>query len=164
MEYLKAIDRIKPFRKIFVTGPQRSGTRVAAKIIAHDFSLRYVDEAVIEGRDRDLAMSWIANRNHFVLQCPGLAAWLLKFSYYNDILIIWMKRDIDDINKSMQRISWSHHIAFHKEMIWKKYQRPQIKNYIELEYESLSNHRLWVPKERRADFKWNQTARILAPE
>ena len=37
--------------------------------------------------------------------------------------------------------------------MWKYYQRDRIPNYIELNYESMSVHPLWVSKEKRIDFE-----------
>ena len=38
---------LKEFPVVLVTGPQRSGTRICAKMIAHDTGHRFVDEREI---------------------------------------------------------------------------------------------------------------------
>ena len=41
--------------------------------------------------------------------------------------------------------------------MWYEYQKHQIKNTIELDYESLSVHPMWINKEKRKDFDDKQT-------
>ena len=41
--------------------------------------------------------------------------------------------------------------------MWKYYQKHQIKNTIELNYESMSVHELWIDKSKRKNFKAKQT-------
>ena len=38
---------LSEFERIFVTGPQRSGTRICAKMIAHDIGYEFIDETQI---------------------------------------------------------------------------------------------------------------------
>ena len=47
---------LKKFKKIIVSGPQRSGTRICGKIIAHDLDYRYCDESyLVEHEKSDVA-------------------------------------------------------------------------------------------------------------
>ena len=41
--------------------------------------------------------------------------------------------------------------------MWFEYQKKVIKNTMELEYESMSNHKMWVAKEYRKNFYDKQT-------
>ena len=41
--------------------------------------------------------------------------------------------------------------------MWYGFQKHRIKNNMELEYESLSSHPMWIPKEQRINFHKKQT-------
>jgi len=100
------------YNHILVTGPQRSGTTIAAKMIAKDTRHKYIKELARFGMSRHQAKSF---------RMRGGRVCDLKY-----------KR-------------------------WREEQRDKIPHYIELEYESLSAHPMWVPKERRVNFGGKQT-------
>lgn len=162
------------FDKILVTGPQRSGTRVCARMIARDTGHRYVDEKEIAVGHRDLLDALCGAEHKFVVQCPALCHCIHEFGA-DDTLIILMRRKIEDIIASQERIEWGNEqdqlrrhyggvegpISVIRYRFWEKYQRPRIKHVLEVEYESLSGHSLWIIKERRRDFapdQWNVSA------
>jgi hypothetical protein len=96
-------------------------------------------------------------------------------------MIVLMKRSIEDIIASEKRIGWEFGaldelwkygvaynelrreaaegipISIRKYEYWEKEQKDRIINSLELEYETLSAHPLWLPKETRADFAPEQT-------
>jgi hypothetical protein len=160
---------LNKFKYILVTGPQRSGTRIAAKIIAHDVGHRYVDETEIH-TDSLYTLVWLLSGDErVVVQCPALSRYVHFFGDRDDVLIVWMVRARWDIKASQERIGWewelleqfrydtTRPIAQAKHRYWAFTQRPVIKHWYEVHYEKLSDHPLWVPKERRADFTFNQT-------
>lgn len=179
------ITAIKGYGRILVTGPQRSGTRIAARIIAHDTGHAYVDEAEFEVHRGSLFDGILKDRSQIVVHCPGMCYAIEKYSD-DDTLIVMMIRPISDIIASEQRIGWKHGpyheyerygidrlkarwerrhgrpISQIKYDHWHSYQRDRIRHYLELDYQSLSDHPLWVPKERRLNFAYNQTS--LTPE
>lgn len=179
MIYTEAQKTIQRFSKILVSGPQRSGTTIAAKIISKDFDLQYIDETAVRTYDEDRALRIITGMHDFVLQCPGLCAWLHALGE-PDVLIVFMMRDIMDTIASEKRINWLwdkqeykqyrrafgnvpgyqeyRPISSHKRIIWHDRQRGIVENFVELDYESLADHPLWMPKEKRKDFKPKQTA------
>ena len=172
---------LRKYKRVLVTGPQRSGTRIAAKIIAHDTGLRYVDEDEFSAHSESLFGIIVFNEINIVVQCPGMSHIIHKFSEH-DTLIVMMIRDIDDIVASEKRVGWDY--GYFRELIklgvpnsssvlrtarrnkvkpselkyklWNE-QKKTIQHYMELDYESLSNHPLWIPKEERLNFKENQT-------
>jgi len=160
-------ENLKKYNKILVTGPQRSGTRIAAKIIALDTDYAYIDEEEFKVSNLD-QLKEILKRKKIVVQCPGVSAWIQKFSA-DDTLIVFMKRDAEDILASQKRINWQQKtevskynksggiISLIKYNEWEGRQRPIIKHWLELEYESLVKHSLWIPKEKRTNFKYDQT-------
>lgn len=179
MKYIKIKEYLKGFKKIFVTGPQRSGTAIAAKIIAQDLDIPHFDELSINCYNLKLTADIINTYPAFVLQCPGLCAWLQDLGAA-DSMIIFMRRNIEDIIKSEERVGWDwafkeyeqYQIAFsavkafeywtpiaeHKRITWEIRQQAAVINYIDLDYESLADHPLWIPKEKRAEFLYKQTA------
>lgn len=166
-------EHLKKYSRIIVTGPQRSGTRIGAKIIAHDTGHTYIDEREIKGYNYDLLEDKLKIDN-IVVQCPAMMNKIEKISkIYPDVLIVIMKRNINDIIVSQKRINWSE--GSEKQELEKygktkgiiskiKYEhldkiKGNINNLIEIEYEKLSEHILFLYKELRTDFKWSQTKR-----
>ena len=83
-----------------------------------------------------------------------------------------VKRSQADIKRSIQRIGWKwgylegwhygavhvDNVPWHKYRRWDKLQKDVLgSKAFEVEYESLSEHPLWVPKEQRKDFDAWQT-------
>lgn len=112
---------LKSHLNILVSGPQRSGTRICAKMVAADTGLHYIDETDIpqlftgkspQEQDQD----WDEIGNHvsqivqgmvdtrsFVLHCPPLMPWIHKIK---NALIIITWRPVDEILRSADRINW----------------------------------------------------------
>lgn len=160
------------FEKILVTGPQRSGTRICAKMIAHDTGHKYVDEAMIGVDSLYRLKSLFERKQRIVVQCPALCRHIHMFRADNCAIII-MLRNVKDIVASQKRIGWNWEnvelerydqteglIAEIKYAFWKKYQKEKIGNAFEIEYESLARHKLWVSKNLRRDFGNGQTSFI----
>ena len=209
------------FNKIIVLGPQRSGTTVAAQMIASDLGYTYVDEAEYHTnshRHFRIQLELATERETpSVIQAPNMTSQIhnilsleskfkLDRKINDDTLVIFMTRNKDDILKSMMKISngkckscgqdYSYELndlqmertlekykinyqsekvdenielVFHEltksdkttidisYSMWYGYQRQRIKNSIELEYESLSQHPMWIPKEQRINFHKKQT-------
>lgn len=164
-------EHLTEFDVILVTGPQRSGTRIAAKMIAQDTGYEYVDEVHVATDSLYHLGMWMRYRSSSVIQCPALMYCIENFSYDNTAIVI-MKRDEGDIIASQERIGWewewlerihySHYqkhwpISRCKYAKWNAKQVIAVEHSFEVEYESLSEHPLWVPKENRANFHFNQT-------
>ena len=160
-------------RKVLVTGPQRSGTTIAAKMIAEEFNLHYIDEEEIKIDDIQLFYSANRGRTSYVLQAPGLA--FIAHRLPVDV-VVYMMRDIADIKKSEKRIDWAKdwnnseaNKYFMNNMAasavkyygWSEFQKPYMdkhnKQYFEIDYESLKEHPLWIDKVNRINFKARQT-------
>lgn len=82
---------------IFVTGPQRAGSRLAAHIISRQTGREFVDEL-----DYDLNISM-----NSVVQAPFLLKAVLELSFiFPTAQFVFMYRDKEDIIKSMENIEW----------------------------------------------------------
>lgn len=163
-------EKFANFDKILVTGPQRSGTRICAKMIAYDLGHRYIDESEFHVDSLFVLCSLVEKQERCVVQCPVLCRYVHIFNLEN-IAIILMRRNIEDIIASQKRISWRWEllelarydrtrgvIAEVKYQFWEKYQERKIKNAFELDYESLAGHPLWVPRDLRRNFNATQTS------
>lgn len=164
---------------ILVSGPQRSGTTIAAKMIATDTGHRYVGEDEYGVYSEEAFVDLLATEHHIVVQCPTMSHIIHEVANTN-ILVVMMMRDLTDIAASEKRVGWTvgpypelykfgmsrrqavsfrrrgGQVAVLKYERWKG-QREQIPHYLELEYESLVAHPLWVPKEQRMSFGPRQT-------
>lgn len=170
----------RSYEIILVTGPQRSGTRIVSRMAAADTGYTYIDENRFGVRERSIFEHVLKVQTNIVVQCPTMSRWIHE--YTNDrTLIVFMIRDIDDIVASEQRVGWTNgpyfelmnygyssrkavsfrrrggHVAPIKYAYWLTKQRGRIKHYVELQYESLSSHPLWISKEQRVNFAPDQT-------
>lgn len=113
---------------------------------------------------------------------PSQAAHLHNIiNYLDDVLVVFMYKSIDEIkdysvrNSFVRNQTHLYEISTRSQIIdkdfselgflknwtleeatyflWESKQKKTIKNFIELEHNSLSGHRLWVPKENRRHFK-----------
>jgi hypothetical protein len=166
-------ESLKKYQQIFVTGPQRSGTTICGKMIAQDTGFKYVDEFKFGVSNRSKLSELISGSTGNVFQCPGICRYIQDFSNENTLVVI-MKRDPADILASQNRIDWKcegaemiHYkinerfdlktIAEIKYRYWDKVQRQKVLHYVEMEYEFLSAHPLWIQKDFRKDFHPKQT-------
>ena len=160
------------FSQILVSGPQRAGTRICGKIIAADTGYNFVDEMdVVTVRGMVNRMMQKGN----VIQCPGFARFIHIFARER-VLVVWMRRPTAEIIASQERVEWTDEpterwlyadaygdqysdwpICEIKKHYWNQVQKPQIANWLEVDYADLANHRLWIDPEKRVDFQWNQT-------
>jgi len=105
--------------------------------------------------------------------------------YLDDVLVVFMYKSINEIkdyttrNRFVRNLTHSYEWETHNDIIDKQYpelsylknweieemtyflwevkQKKLIKSWIEIEHSSLEGHELWVPKEKRKEFKEWQT-------
>ena len=172
-------EELKDYQAILVTGPQRSGTRIAAKMIAIDTGHKYIDETEFGVHSRK-GLKALMRKERIVIQCPALCRHVHNFSTAATWIVL-MRRSIEDSIASEKRIEWEFGaldelwkygveynrlryeaekgkpISARKYEYWENEQRDQLFNYLEIDYESLSAHPLWLPKEYRINFEPYQT-------
>lgn len=156
----------KKIKRIMVTGPQRSGTTIATKILSHDLGLEFHPEEDFNYISITNFVELIKKEN-IVVQAPCLSAYCHLFP---QLAIVFMFRDIDDIIESQKRVNWQHDKSeksryFCDDILpasqikydyWEKWQKNNIKNAFSLDYESLKGHNLWLSPEERIDFHSRQ--------
>jgi len=173
-------EHLTRYPRIIVSGPQRSGTTIGAMCIAQDTGHTFVPEEMFRVFSVD-RFEQLLTGSQIVIQCPALCYCVDRYSA-DDTLIVIMMRDLDDIRASEERIDWGqwapgellHYgmepskartfwddggsVARIKYKYWHDCQRPNVQHWLELDYESLAEHPLWVPPEMRERFGARQIA------
>lgn len=172
------------YKHIFITGPNRSGTTIAARIFAHDTGYDLVLEDDFGYSDLAQLASFIyADYGPSVIQCPFLSHVIHDLPYLigidmEECLVVMVHRDIEDIKASESRAKDARgnsiafgiinqqrkalgynadgpdHIAEVCYEAWGR-QKPMIPNTLDLQYESLKGHHLWI---EQRDFSIRQTS------
>jgi hypothetical protein len=171
---------LEKYNKVLVTGPQRSGTTFASKIIAEAIGSKYVDEAAYGVSDYFRFKSLVMGGRRLVIQCPSMMRYVHRFGLINEVVIVVMYRPVKDIIGSQQRIKWKYEehekrkyhdthltiehinttpIAKIKYDYWEGMQKGSCKNWCYLNYDSLSWHPKFVQKSERSGWRAKQTER-----
>ena len=79
-------EQLCDYRNILVTGPQRSGTRICAQMVAHDTGHGYIDEVQID-TDSLYRLADAFSLNKVVVQCPACARFIHNFSNPHSLVI-----------------------------------------------------------------------------
>ena len=164
-------EHLAKFTRVLVTGPQRSGTRICAQMIASDLSKLkaiFVDEREF-GIDRlSYFMNTIFPNKKIIVHCPAFSRYIHNIAD-GKTAVVWMVRPVAEIHKSEKRIGWDGHraeslrydgaedTALVTYRFWEKSQKANTPNVFEVPYGSLAKHKLWVPKRQRAKFDAEQT-------
>lgn len=172
---MKLFEHLTEFNVILVSGPQRSGTTICAKMVAQDTEYTLVDESEYTYHDESHWQKIVKKGNKIVVHCPAMCHLLHKFADDERVAIVFMRRDLRDIIASQERIGWTEReeprelakykadygpIALVKYEFWELRQAELFppERRFEIEYESLAEHPLWVPAEERVNFGHRQTA------
>lgn len=167
------------FRRIFVTGPHRSGTRIATRMIARDTGHFYVDETMIWESPIGIKAYSQWYPAGVVFHGPLLMHILPKIATAEDCVIL-MRRPVEECERSARRIGitpgaeqaervcWYRELGFAQPDInaatmaafkyeaWRRFvQRDITAKLIEVDYHSLKSHTLW--RDDRDGFRWDQT-------
>lgn len=185
MDYKKLLDKLKNYKKIVVAGPQRSGTTYCAHILAKDLEYELIDE-------RDIAIaSWtmfkqkIKNFKNIVIQCPELTYMLHEIPSMEErnIIVLVMKRKIEDIQSSEKRIGWGgfggvkmrYQNYFHDKYDekwwdkWKNNQSAELRYYFfeNHQYQKMQVEHMYVPYEileQTSEFKPKKERENFSPK
>lgn len=164
-------EHLSNYRIVIVTGPQRSGTRICAQIIAQDTGLEYVDEGE-HMTDEAIFRDLVENYDRLVIHAPTCSHIVHDYGMLDDVAVVFMRRPLDEIAASQRRIYWvnddsekakyppEYHTgmaAQTKYRFWDLVQRRLILHALDVGYHSLEQHPLWVPAEQRKTFEAGQT-------
>lgn len=169
-------EHLEEYQIIVVTGPQRSGTTICARMIAHDLEITYVDEARFGVYNVEPAFLQARKWEPCVVQAPGLMRDYLYWALDPGVATVLMRRHVADIKASQNRVGWGVNELFSNAIIDRYFPSKFLKdpaghvaqiqydlwdnvgmadmssNLFEIEYESLSEHSMWVNKEKRMNF------------
>jgi len=157
---------LQMFPRILVVGPQRSGTRICAQMIAHDTGHTYIDESEFGGDIEFWAKEIIRLNYNCVVHGPGI----MRICHCTAAdLVIVLIRDIKEILQSQYRLAWAHDreeldkygarrgpSCVVKYAVWKS-QKKYVPRFMEIPYAELNKHPMWVDKKDRKGWTWNQT-------
>ena len=98
-------EKLKRWPRILVTGPQRSGTRIATKMIAEDTGHWFVGEEEFGVDSLNRLWKILEIGRNIAIQCPTMAPFVSLLGMRDkDLLVVMMRRDIEDIQASRERI------------------------------------------------------------
>lgn len=175
------IAKLKKYKKIIVTGPQRSGTTFFSNALSKELGFENIDEGKYKVHREDLFLKELKRKN-IVVQAPAMSYMVHLLEEDNDICIIFIFRDDAEIIKSEKRIKWhlNHFqtekskyvkmfgidmIKYKKNCKMKKYawnfiQKKQLKNdHLEICHSVLKEFDGFLKKTERANFKPKQISK-----
>lgn len=141
---------LAPFRVVIATGPMRSGTTICAHMIAEDTGKAYLDDLANGiGGIRELCQA-VGKAMNTVVQCPIAFPSISEFGGMEDVAIVVMRRDIDEIITSGERMGLKRDRYSVRELYanWDTC-RSMILHSFEVNYSDLRSHPLWVNKDKR---------------
>ena len=162
LDYAEILRKVDGKSYIFITGPQRTGTTFAAKIIAEDLEYDHIDEQEFGTYHLERLSKLIQSRSRCVIQAPALSHKAHLFHAFDDAAVIWMKRNSRDTLSSEESKNWrnqahsretrTYHDSFNisrnasadsywmKNDIWDRHQSRLHRCNYNLDYESLRIH------------------------
>ena len=97
------IKKLSSYKRIIVTGPNRTGTTYFSNLLAEELDYEHIDED--RYRYDEGVFEWYFKKTNIVVQGPGMSYKAHSLcDEYDDVCIVFMMRSIDDIKKSSQRI------------------------------------------------------------
>lgn len=167
-------DYLKPFNKVLVTGPSRSGTRICAKMIAYEIKHKYIDEGYFGSSDQTAFWKFMTFPESLVIQCPNMVRICHIAGANTEVAVVLMRRDVNDIIESQNNLrrfgstkrefeAWNRQMLYYygktegiiSKIVydyWDKVQKEKIINWFEIPYESLRGHPMFVKKEDRMKY------------
>ena len=156
-----------------MTGPQRSGTTICARIISYDTGYRYVDENRYGTKNVVGFVDAVGTEEQVVIQAPAMSRYLDRIAVFDDVAVVWMIRNMAAILSSQKRVKWDGRyerskyrnvpqykrdteLCIIKHIYWTLEQREMMPHPFEIVYERLDRHPLWVPARKRLKFKRRQ--------
>jgi hypothetical protein len=159
----------RKFSRILVTGPNRSGTTISGRILAHELGFTFYPEERITAGDVRQFIYLFCTEENFVLQAPGMCHVAHELNHPKSA-VIFMLRNPEDIRASEMRIGyhWTDGSRYFRDTIsaeeqvqlFKKYQAKNLKRRVfYLHYEDLQEHALFIEKKLRKNFAPRQISK-----
>jgi len=178
------------FQKILVTGPCRSGTTLCCHVLIDLLGYPFI-ESYPHYEDSEQTEYYATNMVNFLTLNNKIPKFIVHGPHLHpylhncpeDALIVFMRRNPDDVDNSSHKIidsngTWNDEFYSEKMknimkyediesfdkmtygqktyFFWEKFQKSRVKNFIELDYDILKEHKLFIPKEKRVGFRERQ--------
>jgi len=101
-------DFLKSFKRIIVSGPQRSGTNLASQFLEHNLKYKYIDELEFDFYLESHFMKSLELNSEVIIQAPTMSH-ILHLIRTPSTFVFFCIRDVSDIVKSEDKIRWSGH-------------------------------------------------------
>lgn len=157
--------------KLFITGPQRSGTTFIANCLAHSFNIHFIDESEFDAHFYGKFKYLAKQHENWVVHGPALFHNVFDvINDFPDVTFVVVRRKIEDILASQSRISWTDYqervnmnvpewdsrpISEIKYSAWDNWKNI-LPSWVEYQYDDFEVHPFFVPKERRQNFHSKQ--------
>ena len=115
IELEDVLKKLQSYKKIYVTGAQRSGTTFAARYMAKMLGYKHIDEHDFGTHNFQNMLNITQDNDEFVIQCPAQTHNILSFPLDNTSIVVYMNRDFYDIITSEHRIDWHTRGAEYRE-------------------------------------------------
>jgi hypothetical protein len=175
------LDDLRKYSKVIVSGCQRSGTTILAKMLSVSLGYDFVDEDDFGTHSPKRFNDELSKIGTKVIHAPAVSHILHRITQPNCV-VLFVHRPYADIRRSMERIGWLKRGEETREMnkykktfnnldftmgieelkpiTWCTLQRPNmVAASREVEYGCayMKHHPLWVKDEKRGSFKPKQT-------
>ncbi len=159
-------------RKVLIMGYPRCGSHICAVMVAHDTGLCYVHEDKWGKRDPDGLWAYLEEHDGFVTPAPGIDDFT-RFGARDDTFIVLVRRPAEEIRASSLRVKDGYAGKFTDQEAMERTRnrydywnwcKKYIRHYVEIDYDSLSDHFLWLPVAVRKTFTQVQVHPTLGYE
>ncbi len=171
-------NHLQKYRFVLVSGPHRSGTTIAAAMIANDLGYEFQEDTQTQ-----LERFLTSHKDHppTIFHCPSYCYYIHQLAKIPDLAAIMVIRNVQDIISSEKRMPWAFEpqqlgfyqakaqprpnfpiqspISVVKYRYWYEVQRPifdELGNGYEVHYEDLKAHPMWVLPRDREGWTSNQ--------
>lgn len=162
--YWELKDQISQFKKIIITGPHGSGTKITSKIIAEDFDLEYVRGEYAWGLDEYYDSNGIITyhqtleEKNYSMFAPSQSCHLHRISdILSDVLVVFMYKNVKEIeqytkrNPFVRNQSHVYEMSVYKQMILEDF--PEDATILKESIEDITYY-IWEKHQRKLIPNW----------
>lgn len=97
------VEVVGQYRLVVVSGCQRSGTHIMAKILAHELDWECIPDHDYDADNPDEWANLVLYRQHITIHCPHMTH--LLHLVPDDVAVVYMLRPADEIEASFKRVN-----------------------------------------------------------
>lgn len=178
------VEQCKQYEVIVVTGPQRSGTTIKARVLSKELDYTYIDEEEFSSGDLEQFKNIVLGNKNCVIHAPAMTSICDELDNKR-VFVVYSKRKIIDVVNSQKRINWKgekferrryknkfkeYKTIEHKKIseikthIWETHQKQKC-NTSDLWYDDIKYHPLFENNRDNFDTRqWKKTSSIKFDE